>query len=91
MRLTRGDPAAPSRPSRASPYRVPGEAAPAPAAGRERRVDPMVVAVMVFVLACSLLRFAFFVHGSGRQGPDGVLALAASSASAYYLFRLLLG
>ena len=73
---------------RASPYRVPpvdaGESGAPPAQG-----DVSTLAVLLFVLGCSLLRLVLFAVGPERFGVDPALALAASAASAYHVSRLL--
>ncbi len=75
-------------PSCPSPYRVPPPGVPRAGSRREPPVEPAVIGVLCAVLGCSLLRFGLFVWGHEQHGSDGVLALAASAASAYYLSRL---
>ena len=87
MRPARGQ----RQPSRASPYRTPPEPVPDAADGRAPRVEPSVTLILLAVLACSLVRLGLFIFHGARQGPDGVLALAASATTAYYLCRLLRG
>jgi len=95
MRLARRERTAPGRAAagrpRASPYRVPGEPVLGTGRRRERPIEPGVIGVLVAVLACSLMRFGLFVGRGEQHGSDGVLALAASAVSAYYLSRLLRG
>jgi hypothetical protein len=69
-----------------SPYRVP--APPDPGHDATPR-DRFTMAVMVGVLALSLTRVGLFLHGFEPLGADPVLAIAASSASAYALLTLL--
>jgi hypothetical protein len=83
MRLARGHPA--------SPYRVPPKAVPGTGPERPPRVEPSVAGVLFAVLGCSLVRFGLYVFRGERDGWDGILALAASALSAYYLCRLLRG
>jgi hypothetical protein len=83
MRLARGHPA--------SPYRAPPEAVPGTGPERPPRVEPSVAGVLLAVLGCSLARFGLYVFRGEHDGSDGVLALAASALSAYYLCRLLRG
>ena len=75
--------------SRGSPYRVPAMAAPEGVGAP--RVDRTVVFVLLFVLGCSLLRLGLFVLHREHHASDALLALAASSTSAYYLRCLLRG
>jgi hypothetical protein len=84
MRPARGPQAKPD-----SPYRVPAMSAPEVAGAP--RIDRTVLGVLIFVLGCSLLRFGLFVLHGERHGPDALLALAASCASAYYLRCLFRG
>ena len=74
-----------------SPYRVPPRAAPGTTGGREPRIEPSVIGVLLAVLGCSLARFGLFIWRNESHGSDGVLALAASAVTAYYLSRLLRG
>ena len=73
---------------RASPYRV--SAREGAGEGEPRaRADGVTVGILVFVFACSLVRFGLFAFGAERFGRDPLLALLASAASAYYLRSLL--
>jgi hypothetical protein len=56
--------------------------------GERPRADPFVNRILLGVLACSLLRVAFFAWGPERFGRDVVLALLASVVAAHYLVRL---
>jgi hypothetical protein len=71
---------------RASVYRVPAETVEGEA--RKPALPVETVAVLLWVLACSLLRFGLFVFRGERVGIDPVLALAAAWASVYTLARL---
>jgi hypothetical protein len=74
----------------ASPYRRPGEVAPARSADAPAApIEAGTVVVVAFALACSLLRFGLFVLGPERLGADPLLALGALVVSAYCLARLL--
>lgn len=73
--------------ARGSPYRVSSRDEPGPAEPRAP-LDVTTFGILLFVMACSLVRFGLFAFRPERLGLDPALALAASAASAYYLVRL---
>jgi hypothetical protein len=70
-----------------SPYRTADEAWAQEDGGEGTRAGAELWA-LVFVLGCSLLRFAIFVRSERRFGLDPALALALALGSAYTLYAL---
>jgi hypothetical protein len=85
MRFTRGLTAGAKGRVAGSPYRAAGEVRPEEEEGTSARSWAW---ALVFVLGCSLLRFALFACSEERFGIDPALALALALGSAYTLNAL---